>query len=252
VTDFEIINLPKKADVLIIEIEKAIKEYTKFFDYFKKVNIIEFKSAGNPFRIDKDISKILVYIGGIILQEKKASFENTTFTLFSSRKPEKLFIRYHNYIQKVKNGLYLIKNITEVPVYIIVSNEVTGILDKEIAFIKEFSTGKERIKFIEGVLHEILGGNQQFHEFLHFAFSLYKRDVKNIIEREGMSMTIIEKNIREWADELGLKEKYIKEGEKKKQLSVAFKMIKKGFTTQDIIDTTELSKEEILKLRDKG
>ena len=58
-------------------------------------------------------------------------------------------------------------------------------------------------------------------------------------------MTIVEKNIRAWNEQLGLKEEYKKEG----KLSVAKKMLEKGFSMQDIIDTTELTREEILEIK---
>ena len=76
-------------------------------------------------------------------------------------------------------------------------------------------------------------------------------------------MTIVEKNIEAWNEQLGLKDKYIKEGvkvgvkegikegDKKRQLRVALKMLKKGFSIEDIMDTTELSREEILKLQEE-
>ena len=68
-------------------------------------------------------------------------------------------------------------------------------------------------------------------------------------------MTIVEKNIREWVDELGLKDKYIEEGIKKgiktNQIDVARKMLAKGFSIEDIMDTTRLSRKEILKLQEE-
>lgn len=249
ITDFEITKLPKKTDVLIIETQRPIKEYVSIFTYFKKFNIIEFKSVQDPFRLGEDLPKILIYIGGLLLNEKAAHFNNTTFTILNSRKPEKLFKTYKKYIQKARNGVYLIESIVQVPVYIVLANEVEGILDKELALIKEFSTGDERIRFIEAVLHEVLKGNYSLAEYLHFAFSLYKGDVRSIIEKEGVSMTIVEKNIEAWNEELGLKDKYRKEGIKEGKLSVAIKMLKKGFSIEDIMDTTEFSREEILDLQ---
>ena len=59
ITDCEILKLPRKADVLVIETEKPITKYVKIFDYFKKVNIIEFKSVNNPFRLEKVVSAVL-------------------------------------------------------------------------------------------------------------------------------------------------------------------------------------------------
>ena len=199
-----------------------------------------------------DVPKVLAYIGGILLNEKKATLENTTFTLITARKPMKLFKAYKKYIQKVKKGVYLINDILHVPFYVVLANEVEGSLDRECALIKEFSTGRERIRFIEKVLHEVLKGNNNFAEYLHFAFSLYINDISKIMEKEGMSMTIVEKNIEAWNKKLGLKEKYIKEGEKKNQLSVAKKMLSKGFSIEDIIETTGLSREEIQTLQEQS
>ena len=160
---------------------------------------------------------------------------------------------YKKHVHKVQNGVYLIKTLVQVPVYIVCANEVQGDLDGELAFVKEFSTGNERILFIEKVLDEVLKGNRQLKEYLHFAFSLYRGDVNTILSEKGVSMTIVEKNIRAWNEQLGLKDAYKKEGEKegdkKRQLSVAQKMLEKGFIIQDIIDTTELSREEVLALQ---
>jgi predicted transposase/invertase (TIGR01784 family) len=140
----------------------------------------------------------------------------------------------------------------------------SGSVNKETALVKAFSTGRERIHFLTSILHEVLKGNRSLKEYVHFAFLLYKNEMKQIVEKEGISMTIGEKNIREWVDELGLKDTYIKEGirkgiskgirrgDKMRQLKVAKNMLKKGFSIEVIMDTTELSREEILKLRDEG
>jgi hypothetical protein len=245
ITDYEIINLPKKTDVLVIKTVKSISSHVRIFNYFKDFNIIEFKSVNNPFRIGIDIPKLLVYIGGILLNEKKASLENTTFTLLTARKPVKLFKIYKKSIQIVKKGVYLLKSLLKVPVYIMVVNEVKGNLSRELALIKEFSTGNERIRFIETILREVLNGKQSFTEYIHFAFTLYKKDIQNIIEKEGIHMTIIEKNLREWNNELGLVDQYRKE----EKLSVTKEMLKKGFSIEDIMDITKLTREEIQKLQ---
>ena len=88
-----------------METDKPITNYVRIFDYFRKFNIIEFKSVNDPFRIDKDIPKILVYIGGILLAEKEATLENTTFSIVSSRKPVKLFKVYKKHIDMRFIGL---------------------------------------------------------------------------------------------------------------------------------------------------
>jgi hypothetical protein len=263
-TDYEIINLPKKADVLVVEADKPITNYLRIFDYFKRFNIIEFKSANDPFRVDSDVPKILVYTGGIMMNEKNATFENTTFTLLTARKPVKLFKRYKKDVQKVKNGVYLLKNLVRVPVHVVVANEVVypslktpeykdkgkkgGNLDRELALVKEFSTGIERRRFIRGVLHEVLKGNHRLKEYVHFAYSLYKNEMHKICEKEGMCMTIVEKNIREWVDELGLKDGYKKEGKIEGKIEDAINMKKEGFDDEFIAKITGLPLKKIEEL----
>ena len=58
-------------------------------------------------------------------------------------------------------------------------------------------------------------------------------------------MTIVEKNIRAWNEQLGLKDKYKKEG----KLSVARRMVEQGFSIEDIMGVTELTREEIIAFR---
>ncbi len=69
-------------------------------------------------------------------------------------------------------------------------------------------------------------------------------------------MTMVEKNIFKWASELGILEKAknegiekgIEKGEYNKSIDTAKKMIKKGFSNDEISDLTGLSKEDIEKL----
>ena len=131
------------------------------------------------------------------------------------------------------------------------NSTLKGILDKELALIKEFSTGKERTRFIEEILYEVLKGDQSLAEYLYFAFSLYRGDVNNIIEKEGVNMTIVEKNIEAWNEQLGLKDKYKKEGIKEGKIEDAKTMIKKEYNIEEICDITGLGKEKVEKLKEE-
>ena len=57
-----------------------------------------------------------------------------------------------------------------------------------------------------------------------------------------------EKSIRQGGREEG-REEGRKEGRKEKQLEIAKKLLKKGMTIEEIVEITELSKEEIEKLK---
>jgi hypothetical protein len=245
ITEFELINLPKKADVLVVETDKPITRYVRIFDYFKAFNIIEFKSVNNPFRVAEDLHKILIYAGGLLLNEKKGDDYEYSFTVLSSRKPVRFLRSYKKDVQKVKNGVYLIKTILQVPVYVICANEVEGDLDRELALIKEFSTGNERVRFIEEVFNESLKGDRQLKEYVHIAFSLYRSEINRILTKKGVSMTIVEKNIRAWNEQLGLKDAYKKEGE----LGVAKKMLERGDSVEEIMEVTDLTREEVLDIK---
>ncbi len=93
-TDFEILSLPKKVDLLIIETDKPIIDYVSVFTYFKKVNIIEFKSELDRFRFIPDVFDIGLYINGIMKEYNNSNFKDTTFTLVSSYKPNKFLKEY--------------------------------------------------------------------------------------------------------------------------------------------------------------
>ena len=245
ITDFEIINLPKKADILVVETDKPIHNYTDIFSYFKRVNVIEFKSVDNPFNMACDLHKLLIYLGGVCLNTNQPDYQNTTITVVSSRKPAKLFKVYAGDLHALKNGVYYIKGIVPIPVYFILANEVTGKLTRELAVIKEFATGKERMRYLTSIINEVIIGNTDFREFLYFAFSLYMDELKGIMKKEGIKMTLAEKNIEMWVKELGLRDKYIRIGKKE----TAEKMLSKGYPIEDIIDITGLTKDEILKLQ---
>ena len=127
-------------------------------------------------------------------------------------------------------------------------DEVDGELDRELALLKEFTPGQERREYIRAVLLQVITGNKELADYLHFAFSLYKDEIKEIARREKISMTLIEKNIRAWNEELGLKDEYIKEGE----IRFICKMKANGFTLDEISKATGYSKDQIRKLLKKA
>jgi len=58
-------------------------------------------------------------------------------------------------------------------------------------------------------------------------------------------MTIVEKNIRAWNEQLGLVDKYKKE----EKLSVAKKLLKRGDSVEEIMEVTDLVRDEILDIK---
>jgi hypothetical protein len=210
ITDYEIIKLPKKVDLLIIEIDKPIENYVKIFKYFKRFNIIEFKSERNRFRLTSDLYKLGIYIGGLLLEEKEANVENTTFSLVSTFTP-KVFLKKYK-AKQICTGLYCIDYISVIPIHIVVIEEIEVNLDLELKVIKEFTSFRDREKFIEEILHSALENPKIYKKYLDNIIVLYQKELQKILKKERISMTIGEKNIRAWAEDLGLKDEYISQG----------------------------------------
>ncbi|MCG8568838.1 MAG: hypothetical protein MJB14_01740 [Spirochaetes bacterium] len=252
ITDYEILDLPRKADILVIEeAGQKISDHVSVFTYFKKINIIEFKSARDSFSMNTDFHKIYVYTGGVMEKEKEATPENTTFTLVIARRPSKLLFKYEKNVQKLRNGVYLIENINSIGIYVVVIEELEIDFTNELGILKEYSSKKDIEIYVKELCHRFKMNDNDFEQLFYYAIALYEDLVEKLATQEGINMTVVEKNINKWADKFGLKDKYISEGEMRATISNAKKMIKKGMDTDTISEITGLSKKDIEKLRDE-
>lgn len=67
-TEFEILKLSRKIDVLIIQGENPINEDMEYLKIFQKFNIIEFKSVVDKINSEA-INKMLFYSNGFLLED---------------------------------------------------------------------------------------------------------------------------------------------------------------------------------------
>jgi len=210
ITDYEIVKLPKKADILIIEMYAKLNTKLEIFNYFEEYNIIEFKSVADHFKVGEDDLKISFYINGVLLQEKDANVNNTTFTLVSSGKPEAFLKKFKDKIQTIRTGHYRLVDIALIPVNIVVITEIEGDFTEEYKLLKEFSKGSDLEKFIRQFLkkYDKIKDNDTFDVLL----SLYGIDVIKIMKELDMHTNIIETNINYLVEELGMKDKFKLEG----------------------------------------
>jgi len=210
ITDYEIVKLPKKADILIIEMHEKLNQKLDIFTYFDTFNIIEFKSAADHFKVGEDDLKISFYINGVLLQEKDANEKNTTFTMVSSAKPVAFLKKFKDKLQNISPGHYRIEGIALIPVHIIVISELEGDFTEEYKLLKEFSTGLDLEKFIRQFLlkYDTIKDKDTFDVLL----SLYGMEIIKIMKELGMYTNMIERNIDQVVNELGLKGKYMQEG----------------------------------------
>ena len=110
-TEYELFKLPKKLDVLLIEdtennLAKLYKEKFYYFYYFKKYNLVSFKSPAEITR-SKDFTDSIVYYNGFLGMEKNANHKNTTMTLIVNNKPVKFLKENKSFITEVQKGHYI-------------------------------------------------------------------------------------------------------------------------------------------------
>ncbi len=72
------------ARVHLEEDKEPIIEHVALFTYFKKWNMIDFKSEGDRFS-QEDFYKMGHYINGFFLNQKKCKEEELTYTLVTTR-----------------------------------------------------------------------------------------------------------------------------------------------------------------------
>lgn len=247
VTDYEIVNLPKKADVLIVELKEKFENKLTLFKYFKKYNGIEFKSFVDPFKMNEDEYRLGIYINGILLQEKEANKENSTFTLVSSRKPQKLFDDYKDNLKKIENGHYILESMGIIPIHILVIKELDLKNTEEIKLLKEFSVGEDRSQFIRLLVNNLKESRQE--DFLQYALLMYEEEIFKIFNEEGLEMTVLEKNLNRLNKIFGYDKKLKEEGEYNKAIETAKNLLKENISIDIIGRVTGLKKDEIEKIK---
>ena len=256
-TEFEILKLPKKVDILIVEAEKPIQDSVLLFTYFKKYNIIEFKSESDRFRI-RDLYKIGHYINGVLMKEKAANLENTTFTLISTNKPNWLFKKFG--FQEIKKGLYVAGDISIIKVYVILIGEIELGFDGEYGLLNVFTNRKQRTQILATLLEK---SNETDLEDL---FILYEDEVVKLLEREDRNMTAIQERVKELADKYGVSQATLQKGKtegkqeglalaevkarraaRKEKLRTAINMKNNNLDLDLIVRVTELEKKYLVR-----
>lgn len=222
-TEFDFIVEPMKSDLVVARCERENRGELNIFSHFEQVNLLRFHPAiDSDFTVEKHLSRVYIYLGEVMLAEKLAGFEGLTFTIVCSTAPGILLERYKESCERVRAGIYRITGLMGTALHIVVCDEVEGELDEEMALLKLFSTGRELDKFLLELLYRVHRREEGFDNYLHYAFALYREELIAIVEREAetfkeqtgkeLAVTLIEKNLTGWMEDLGLKERFISEG----------------------------------------
>jgi hypothetical protein len=183
---YEIAIPSRKIDLFIEEKDNVPLDLQgSFFDYFKKYNIIEFKSEEDPF-LKKDLQTLHLYISAIYLkyQQKNCNETDFTFTLVTSKK-----IKFLEKIAvEISKGLYKLEIHSNIQVRMVVIEEVPN--DKEsldnsseLRALKLFTTPKDRRSYIE-----YLFNSKHTYEFEAMMF-LYLEEISEVFKGGFMPIT---------------------------------------------------------------
>ena len=212
--EYEIHRLPRKIDILIIEAEHSIKDYVVLFTYFKKYNIIEFKSEADNFELE-DLYKTGYYIYALLTREYKEIYhKNLTYTLVCTEKPNLLFEELKP--KKLKKGLYVLKELSIIEIKIVVIDELEEKLEKEVKYLKMFSGKEKRRAFLEWLIEK-----ESEEYMLMQTMILYGEEMMKIAKEKGYYLSGTEERVEELTEIFGVKERLIKIGiEKGTQIGI--------------------------------
>ena len=231
---------PLRIDFLLVKKRSGVQIDNAIGRVFRGYNIIEYKSPDDALDIDT-IWKVIGYASLLKSLEgtgAKISEDDITITIIRSRKPRALFTELNKkgrIVSKPEAGVYQISGIVDLPLQIIVSDELEDdslvalkILKKKAdedairAFLKEAENYEESVdrQNISAVLNVSWSANNELYEemeggtmrdyFKEFVDSEIER-VKPEIESEGAEIKLIEqvrkkiargKNFEEISDDL--------------------------------------------------
>jgi hypothetical protein len=201
-TEVEILRLPRRMDLLVIEADTPIKEHVSLFQYFKKFNIIEFKSEADELNLYGYL-KMGYYLHAFLLREEGAFPKNTTLTLVSTFKP-KIPVDRISWME-IRKGLYLVKGLGIVDLHIVVIDELSRRNTEEYNWLKTFVSKKNRKNVI---IEAFIKGSEEDREEL---LLLYKEEIEQILKELGIDMiSALKKEAYKIAKEFGIDAEYKK------------------------------------------
>jgi hypothetical protein len=250
ITEFEIINLPKKVDIIIIKNPNSKK--LQLFKYFKNYNIISFKSEKDK-PTSKDFYDLFIYLMGFCNLEKLANLNNTTITLIASHLPKSFLKLFQHNLIPIKKGLWKLEQ-KLFHIYFIEINQLDS-NDYEVEYLHIFGN-KEKLNTGSHNIHNLIK-NKKMLEFLKQMYFIRYSNFEKEIPEDFPMPKVYEADITELVKphyEKGLQEGLQKglqegklEGKLEAKIETAKKLIQKGIDIKIIMEATGLSKKDLKK-----
>jgi hypothetical protein len=248
---------PLKIDVLIIQLEKTKTLKNPIAEYFRKWNIIEFKSPVDHLEpTDFDAGIIYARLHQVLENKKEDLLDQYTITLFSSTYPRAMFerIKKRDLIieESPVKGIYQIKG-EMYPIQVVVFNRIEDveILYPFAPFISSADRGDKRA-FIRLMKEKQKDPQDLFVKHI-LQFSLGNDLIPPIEAKEVFDMlnSMNEQERIEYlevAKHSWIGEKLKEEGKTEEKKEIARKLLAISINIADICKATGLSEEQIKKL----
>ena len=196
IQEHELGEKPVRIDFIIIKKAPLLKIDDPLGQFFKSVNIIEYKSPDDGLTID-DFFKVIAY--GLLYKviDRKVDelpINDMTFTLVRETYPREMIKALKKYgysVEKVKAGIYIIEGKTPVPVLLVVGSQLPEEDYTSLRMLKRSVTEREFKKFLEEI-QEIEDANTREHAFTVMDFCLDLNKALKEMEEKGMFKNIQE------------------------------------------------------------
>lgn len=193
-TDFELFNIPKRLDILVIKGAYRPQEL-EFFSYFKNHNLISFKSITDRFKIDHFLEG-LFYVPAYMSRAEVHDFDEITFSLISAYSNKKIIRDYK--LEKLEPGIYTYRYL-EVENRFIFLSEIKLKDQFDLLLLMLFAGRRKLSEALKYVLNFSKLSSRWLTYFKFLLFSSQRDDLKEIATREefkktigGMNMSITE------------------------------------------------------------
>ena len=256
-SEHEMLHFPKKLDALVIGEGSAAASDFKIFNYFRRYNLISYKSFNDSLRV-RDIYALSLYYHLYLQEQADSNYGNTTITLICSRTPKKFIRTYKDLFTEVQRG-HFVGNYAMYQIHII-NIERIDISGPDGIFLSEFCRETGRISGEAEIQSACYS-----QEIIDKLLSGYKMRMGLFEEMEGDNMGAVAdvtelvrpKLEQAWKEgelagqQLGRQEgiqEGIQKGMQKGVKQTAKKLKEAGVASAIICKTTGLTQEEIDKL----
>ena len=231
-------------DVLIIKKIADIEIHKNIGKIFKDHNIFEYKSEKDYLSI-WDYSKVIGY-AMLYSAFEEISIDDITISFVVTPKPVKLFDHLENdrgfEIEEVNPGIYYVKGDT-FAVQIIESKKLTA---EENVFLKNLRsslTQKDMQEVFEA--YRKYDSLEKVNTYLNRILDANQSVLKEVL---AMSSAAVRQIIFEHFEKDGTMDKILERGQEKKASDAAIKMLRKGYTPDEVADNLDMPLEWVQSL----